>query len=109
VCSDPSQTLCTSGCYDLTSDPNNCGQCGKTCTTSQTCMNGTCQAQATGVPPQGNCAHSLCDDSTSLSPGCDPTGCVNSVCSSDSYCCTDFWDSLCDSEVASYCPPYMCP
>lgn len=109
VCANANETLCTNGCFDLTSDMNNCGKCGTTCTTTQTCMSGTCQSQASGNPPQGTCAHSLCADSTSLSPGCDPTGCVNSVCSADSYCCTDFWDSLCDSEVNTYCSPYTCP
>jgi len=109
VCSNSSETLCTNGCYDLMTDSNNCGKCGTMCTTTQTCMNGACQAQASGVPPQGTCSHSLCDDSSALSPGCDPSGCVSAVCTQDSYCCTDFWDSICDGEVADYCSPYMCP
>jgi len=109
TCNNTGETLCTNGCYDLTSDLNNCGTCGKMCTTGQMCMNGTCTTQATGVPPQGTCSHSLCDDSTALNPGCDTTGCVTNVCNADSYCCTDFWDSICDSEVADYCPPYSCP
>lgn len=109
ACTDASLTLCTNGCYDTMTDMNNCGTCGKTCTTSQTCTNGTCTTQATGAPPQGNCAHDLCADSTSLVAGCDPSGCVTNVCNVDSYCCTDFWDSLCDQEVATYCPPYSCP
>jgi hypothetical protein len=33
---------------------------------------------------------------------------VNDVCSYDPYCCVDAWDSICDSEVATYCTPYTC-
>ena len=102
-------TLCTNACYDLTTDMNNCGQCGKACTGNTTCMNGSCQAQTGGAPPQGTCAHDLCADSTALTPGCDPTGCVASVCNVDSFCCQLDWDSICDSEVTQYCSPYACP
>ena len=107
---DPAETLCTDGCYDLMTDMNNCGTCGKACTGGTTCTNGSCQAQTNGAPPKGTCAHDLCTaDVGALTPGCDPTGCVTNVCNADSYCCDTDWDSLCTGEVVDYCPPYMCP
>jgi hypothetical protein len=103
------ETLCTNACYDLTSDMNNCGKCGNACTGTQTCMSSTCQSTST-APPQGKCSHDLCADSLGpLTPGCDTTGCVNNVCTQDSFCCDTDWDSICVSEVADYCPPYTCP
>jgi hypothetical protein len=38
----PNLTACSGGCVDLTSDPYNCGTCGKTCT--QNCIDGECKA-----------------------------------------------------------------
>jgi hypothetical protein len=103
-------TLCTGTCVDTTSDMNNCGTCGKVCTGGTTCMNSTCQASTSGTPPQGNCSHDLCTSFLgALNPGCDPKGCVTSVCTSDSFCCDTEWDDICVSEVATYCPPYSCP
>jgi hypothetical protein len=40
------QTPCPLGCADLMTDPNNCGNCGKSCGENQqkgTCFNGLCQ------------------------------------------------------------------
>jgi hypothetical protein len=102
-------TLCSTSCVDTMTDNNNCGSCNHVCATSTTCTSGTCQAQ-TSSPPQGTCAHDLCTASSGpLAMGCDPTGCVTNVCTNDSYCCDTDWDSLCTSEVATYCPPYSCP
>jgi hypothetical protein len=103
-------TLCSASCVDTTSDNNNCGTCNHVCASNTTCMSSTCQAQASGTPPQGNCVHDLCTpDIGALTMGCDPKGCVTSVCSNDSYCCDTEWDSICTGEVATYCPPYTCP
>ncbi len=103
-------SLCSGTCVDTMSDNSNCGSCNHVCASNTTCTSGTCQTQASGAPPQGSCSHSLCDlnDDTALVPGCDPAGCVNNVCNADSYCCTDFWDSFCVGEVATYCSPYTC-
>jgi len=102
-------TLCSNVCVDTMTDNSNCGTCGHACATNTTCMSGTCQSTST-APPQGSCSHSLCDlnDDTALIQGCDTTGCVISVCNSDSYCCDYYWDSYCVSEVAMYCSPYTC-
>ncbi len=36
------QTMCASGCADLTADATNCGTCGRACTTGQACVAGVC-------------------------------------------------------------------
>ena len=98
-------TMCGNDCVDTSSDPNNCGTCFNVCT-SGSCVGSTC---TTSAPPQGTCDHSLCDDSTLLQAGCDPVGCSTSICAVDPYCCDTAWDSICVSEVVTYCAGYSCP
>jgi hypothetical protein len=47
------------------------------------------------------CAHAICTVGTKLATGCDP--CVTQICTVDSYCCANSWDSICVGEVASVC------
>jgi hypothetical protein len=58
---------------------------------------------------KGSCSHTLCTTGVSLVSGCDITkaNCVTQLCAADSFCCGYSWDSLCVSEVASYCS-YNC-
>ena len=62
------------------------------------CGSGTCA---------GNCPHSLCTPGPSNTPFtsfCDSPGtCVQLICALDSYCCNFDWDSICVSEVGTYC------
>ncbi len=37
------QKLCNGSCIDISEDPNNCGDCGKTCKSSEICAAGNCQ------------------------------------------------------------------
>jgi hypothetical protein len=40
----------------------------------------------------------------------DTDNCIAAVCSADSYCCNNWWDSICVSEVTSRCTPSRsCP
>ncbi|MGB1014441.1 MAG: ADYC domain-containing protein, partial [Nannocystaceae bacterium] len=39
---------------------------------------------------------------TSNSPGCNDLGIEACVCASDSYCCSNHWDSICVSEVTGW-------
>ena len=40
------QTLCNGVCVLLQSDPNNCGACGTTCPTGETCSSSRCSCVA---------------------------------------------------------------
>jgi thermolysin len=60
------------------------------------------------------CAHSVCTNGDALTSGCSTDGstvnaCVGTVCDSDSYCCTNEWDSQCVSEAKSWCAAGTCP
>ncbi|MDP9151324.1 MAG: hypothetical protein M3O36_15485 [Myxococcota bacterium] len=93
--------LCGGTCTPITTDPNNCGDCGKVCTNAQICSGGTCVPASKGcIPaPQGgdpalkvcgrSCVDSLNDSSNCGSPTgtgacghkCAATeGCVNGAC-----------------------------
>jgi hypothetical protein len=43
LCCPEGQTECAGACVDLSTDPNNCGQCGVQCPQGDTCVNGSCQ------------------------------------------------------------------
>jgi hypothetical protein len=49
----------------------------------------------------GGCAHSTCSAGSPLSDACD--SCTATVCSADSYCCNNKWDSICVSEASELC------
>ncbi|KAH8751868.1 hypothetical protein F5882DRAFT_420214 [Hyaloscypha sp. PMI_1271] len=42
TCDDPALTVCPDGCKDLTSDPENCGECGKICSSGK-CKDRSCE------------------------------------------------------------------
>src|SRR5579859_4839278 len=87
--------LCGGSCYPVSSDPDNCGDCGKRCAATETCSAGQCVPAAQGcVPaPQGGdpalkiCGRS-CVDPLNDSRNCgrcgnvcpSSQGCVNGAC-----------------------------
>ena len=74
-------TMCSGNCTDLTSDPANCGECGKTCAAPETCASSKCTC------PAGDMCGSKCVDVTSDPANCGGCGktcaytCANSECS----------------------------
>ncbi len=52
------------------------------------------------------CAHDKCVTGSALVSGC--SSCVTSICQSDSYCCTNSWDSVCVGEVQTICGKGTC-
>jgi hypothetical protein len=59
--------------------------------------------EACGTVCQGSCTHSPCANGQALVPGCDPAGCVSTICGIDPFCCNTSWDTLCVGRVASDC------
>jgi hypothetical protein len=59
---------------------------------------GDCNVQ---VEENLQCAHSKCTSGPALASGCD--SCVSSICAVDPYCCNNYWDGYCVSEVSSVC------
>ncbi|HVT99880.1 MAG TPA: hypothetical protein VHE33_20440 [Acidobacteriaceae bacterium] len=53
------------------------------------------------------CGHSVCTTGQPIPQSCDGI-CVYNVCNQDSYCCNVAWDSICVSEVPTYCAGASC-
>jgi hypothetical protein len=104
-CCTTGDSWCTSACVNTNTNATNCGKCGNACTGGY-CDGGACCDK----PTTGTCIHNPCVASTTkpLKTGCDTSGCVTKVCAADSYCCTNIWDTICVSEIATYCSPYSC-
>jgi hypothetical protein len=83
----PGQAVCdaSGACFDLTSDPNNCGACGNVCA-SGSCVAGQCQPAST--PTCTAACNGVCTDLTSDPNNCGACGnacplgqkCLSSVC-----------------------------
>lgn len=77
------EILCGDLCIDPTTDRNNCGECGKTCTSMEDCVEGTC----TCTEPYKRCGDE-CVDTSSNSEHCgecyhacaDPLSCEEGMC-----------------------------
>jgi hypothetical protein len=80
-------TLCNGNCVDLQSDPQNCGQCGNTCATDQSCEGGACLGTC---PPPTACRTCYCQDNT--------TGLTHATCDHTSSCATL-------TPCSELCPP----
>ena len=53
------------------------------------------------------CGHGVCTQGTSIASSCDSI-CVAPLCTHDPYCCNTAWDSICVSEVPTYCGGNTC-
>ena len=53
------------------------------------------------------CGHGVCATGAAMKASCDSI-CVAPVCSHDAYCCNTAWDSICVSEVPTYCGGNTC-
>jgi len=72
------EALCAGVCLDVTTDPENCGACGKLCADSEACLAGVCGC-ATG--------ETMCDDwCTDTATDVDHCGACGNVCEDDETC-----------------------
>jgi hypothetical protein len=51
-----------------------------------------------GLP---DCTHEVCETGAALDASC--SDCTANICAADPYCCDVEWDSICVSEVESFC------
>ena len=67
----PGRTDCSGVCVDLTSDPANCGDCGRRCGAAEVCNESSCASTCT--PPLHNCGGACVDWQTDEAHcgGCD--------------------------------------
>jgi hypothetical protein len=52
--------LCGARCINVSSDPANCGACGRACASGTTCSSGSCVAIAVGIAASGPCESEAC-------------------------------------------------
>jgi hypothetical protein len=78
-CEDDAGTLgscCGTSCVHRGSDPNNCGGCGITCLSSETCVSGDCGVASCSAQTLGSSCHF--DGGSYVTPGlCCTSGCVD--------------------------------
>ncbi|MCG8554116.1 MAG: hypothetical protein MJD61_02330 [Proteobacteria bacterium] len=92
------QKDCGSGCVTVSTDPNNCGDCGVVCTGTQTCSAGRCQATCLpGLHPCNNTCVNLHADN-------DNCGFCGNTCAAGRGC---VW-STCRTTAVTYTEPAMC-
>ncbi len=60
-CDGPSDKCCNDLCVDVSSDPANCGDCGKVCADKQICSNGVCQCPDITCPPNQTLDPNTCE------------------------------------------------
>ena len=80
-----SGTSCGGFCTTSSSDPSNCGSCGKTCASGVSCTSGTCGTSCN--PPQTLCS-GICTNTSSDTNNCGTCGqvciggnaCANGIC-----------------------------
>jgi hypothetical protein len=106
------QTCCSEGCTDTSSDPENCGKCGTTCTSEQTCTKGMCKnlPKCNGGPPCTDgqtCCASGCTDTSSDPNNC---GACGKQCGPDETCASGMCQSAfnCNGGPACMSPDQCC-
>ncbi len=82
------------GCRTITSDRDNCGECGHACETGLTCTDGECLCGATTCDPGLGCCSGSCRDLMNDEANC---GTCGNMCNDSAPTCTD-GECLCDGD-----------
>jgi len=102
-CTSSGQTLCNDVCTDTSFDTRNCGACGKTCTSGQTCSSGVCTGgTASCVSCKVNAKAGAC---STQSANCE----LNASCSSLSLCISQCTTASCVSTCNGNYPSGVTP
>ena len=99
------------GCGDGTCDPTEtCTTCTKDCGACSSCGNGTCDPTENCITCPGDCGVCVVGCTKTSTPTCGGCACEAAVCSGDTYCCKNSWDSTCVGECTDTglvtCPPF---
>jgi hypothetical protein len=98
------QLCCDDTCVDYLTDPENCGDCGNTCLSTETCMNGDCVLTAECVQ-DGDCLYcEECVDGQCLD--CLYQCCANGICAPEDACCPEWqcgFETCCGPDYPVCC------
>ena len=84
-------TWCNGHCVELSLDIGNCGACGNSCPSGQSCVNGTCGCKAGKTLCNG-----VCSD---LNTNTDNCGSCGVACTAGQYC--QYGECLCSSGTTN--------
>ena len=102
-CTGSGQSLCDDVCTDTSFDIENCGACGKVCTSGQTCNSGVCTGSTTScITCKSNAKVGACSTQSS---NCE----LNSSCSGLSFCVSQCTTATCVSNCNASYPAGVSP
>lgn len=92
-------TVCGDACVDASSDDQNCGACGTSCTQAEVCVEGTCQCQQGATLCGSQC--SLTASDAANCGGCAGQG--GQVCATGEVCEGGRCKAACDLATSTRC------
>lgn len=106
LCGSGGLTSCNGVCVNEHTDPNNCGTCGNTCASGQTCTNGAC-----GCPGGTTSCNNVCVNETSDPNNCGACGhvCATGQACTNGICACPAGQSVCSNAcVNEQTDPHNC-